>query len=139
MPTGVPVTTGPVGNVSGRPGDGAGAEPNVRELPAEPVAGEPGGFPLRGGGNRSGRAVSGAATAEEAAAGQVAEDPGIAGAPVGAAGQRDRDDEHQRKYPVVTDLDVLFADGMPRVAPEAFGESPRQREIRHAREAEGDR
>jgi hypothetical protein len=163
LTAGTPMLGDSARNVVGRPGgSGAGeavpAGPEVRAglgepggaprrpagLADGPVGGEPGGGtpPDRGGQSGVDRGVSGNAVAEPEAVGgrsggQVAGEPGMPGVPAG--GQRgERDDDHHRAYPVVTDPETVFSSGLPKVAPEVFGESPQQRAARHEREAEGD-
>lgn len=146
--TGQPAATGPDG---GSPVD---AGPGVRGGPGEPgvggqrrfgagqtggAGGEPvGGSPARGGQSRG--LSGGAAGDEEALAARSGEPeagaPGFSDVPAGGGRRAEEDDEHHRKYPFVMDAEAVFADGLPKVAPEAFGESPRERAARHAREAE---
>jgi hypothetical protein len=161
---GAPTLSDPAKNLVGRPGSGGVGEavkagPDVRgglgepdggpgRLGAGPAGGsgegEPAGAtpPDRGGQSAVGRGVSDSAAAEQEAVsgrsgGQAAGEAGLSGVPAG--GQRgDRDDDHHRTYPVVTDPETVFSSGIPKVAPEVFGESPQQRAARHEREAEGD-
>jgi hypothetical protein len=139
----------PVGNLGGRPGGGgvdgavdAGPGGGSRRLGAGPIGGSAEGEPTppgRGGQSGVGRG-NGAVAEQEAvggrAGGQAGGEAGLPG--VLAGGQPgERDDEHHRTYPVVTDPETVFSDGLPKVAPEVFGESPEQRAARHEREAEG--
>jgi len=154
---GQPRPAGPDGNLADRPVGGRPVDgPRVRGGPGEPGGGgqsRPGAGHTGGGaegepvgGSPAPRGLSGArdvpgAAAEEAVpagpAERTAGAPGLPGTPASGGRQGEGDDEHHRKYPVVTDADAMFADGLPKVAPEAFGESPQQREARHKREAEG--
>lgn len=105
-----------------------------------PGDGGPDGSPLDRGGRSGVADGSAAAEAEdEVLAARTGEpDAGVPAAVPPGAGQRgEPDDEYDRKYPMTMDGDALFAGGLPKVAPEAFGESPQERAARHAREADG--
>jgi hypothetical protein len=128
----------------GEPGGGLGrlgAGPAGGSGEGEPVGATP---PDRGGQSAVGRGVSDSAVVEQEAVGgrsggQAQGEAGLPGVGVPASGQRgERDDDHHRTYPVVTDLETVFSSGILKVAPEVFGESPQQRAARHEREAEGD-
>jgi uncharacterized membrane protein YgcG len=92
-------------------------------------------------GSRSGAGPGAAGVAEEEA---LATEPGTASrgmtstsaAPMGASrgGKGSEDAEHQRKYGVEEDGEALFGI-TERLAPPVFGETPSEREQRHADEA----
>ncbi|HEX4725071.1 MAG TPA: hypothetical protein VH333_21340 [Pseudonocardiaceae bacterium] len=148
-PTGVPgagqaIAAGLVGRggAGGQRLPGAGPSGGGQRLRgAGPPGGGAAGEPVDGGPAPRGAGPGpsgGAATEPEAMAArsgeQAAEAPGLV---PGGGLPGDDDDEHHRKYPLVVDADEVFAGGLPKMAPEALGESPQQRAVRHAREAEG--
>ena len=117
-------------------GGGAIGEPVAGGDPASRGTRSGAGGPGRSGGG-SGRS-SGVVTEPDAmAAGQGERAAEVPGGLSPAVQRGDTDDEHHRKYPLGIDADEVFAGGLPRLAPEALGETPQERAVRHAREAEG--